>query len=139
MNMDSKQLNRIKELSGLITEGEDKTLTPSPLDGRRKQSVINYIYNKVVEKKFDGIFRDEYWEPIKKFFHELNEKSIDYELEETNYFRNKDNDTNMPNGKIFKFNLLHTDVDGKQKKIPARITATFTEKDMGPYDLTLTF
>jgi hypothetical protein len=109
----------------------------SAIDGKSKQSAINAIY-KVQGNTFRGIFRDEYWTPVNKFFKDLSTAGINHYIDKTEY-RKDENGT--PNAKAWDLVFEFKNDKGKPAVIHGKIIAAGAGSQKDPldaYDLVLT-
>ncbi len=94
-----------------------------------KQSIINNLHKLLKKNNIEGRYHDEYWAGIKKLEKLLQEFGVDYELQDTPmYFKHIDSNTNLPNGKRYKYNINFTDNKGKTYQIPLIVTCNFVGK-----------
>jgi len=73
----------------------------SPIDGKDKRAAVKWLYNNVV-KNTGGFFKDDYWQPINKFFKDVRELGIDIELLDNKYHHNSEG---VPNSKSWTFRI----------------------------------
>lgn len=112
----------------------------NPLDGNTKKQVRKELY-RIINPLIQGVFRDECWHPISLIYKALSNHGVDYGIEDSKYYQNEGNMTGCPNGKRWDYHVSW-EKDGKEVKIPMRITAFFcgsVADPMDAYDMTVTF
>lgn len=77
--------------------------------------------NKLLKKHTQGYFNDENWRPIHKTFKELDNHSIDYSIEKTQYGKTPDGN---PNSKTWEVEIEFTNNKSRNTKIYCRIVAS---------------
>jgi len=92
----------------------------NPLNGFRKAKAINVV-NKILRKHTSGFFTDEYWKPIQETWSELTKEGIDYELDKTQYFKDKEGN---PNRKEWYFTVYFINNRGKKNTLYGLIVAS---------------
>jgi hypothetical protein len=132
-----KKANAILDLRvNLIKEGIDNKYS-------NKKQIANAILTILKEEKIEGRYTDEHWGAINKLTSVLNKYGIDYDLESANYGHNTEFKTELPNYKVYVFNISVMDKMGKTHILPLRVTCAFvgntgTMTD-GTYELTYYF
>ena len=109
-----------------------------------KRQIANAINNILSQEKIEGRYTDEHWSGISKLTSVLNKYGIEYNLESANYgHNNTEFKTELPNYKVYLFNISVTDKMGKTHILPLRVTCAFVGKTGtmtdGVYELTYYF
>jgi len=108
-----------------------------------KRQIANAINNILSQEKIEGRYTDEHWGGISKLTSVFNKYGIDYSLESANYGHDTEFKTELPNYKVYIFNVSVTDKMGKTHILPLRVTCAFVGKTGtmtdGVYELTYYF
>lgn len=123
------------KLKSLINEEDVRR---NPLDGKTKVSAKNYIYNKIIKSRFNGIFHDSFWSPIQDFFKEIRAMGIDFEVNDQVYTKDE---RGNPSSKKWYCVVSFKDKLGKVKYIQMTVTAFGAGSVKDPldrYDVTVT-
>jgi DNA-directed RNA polymerase subunit RPC12/RpoP len=102
----------------------------SPISDMDKRRAVKWLYNNVV-KNTNGLFKDEYWEPINKFFKDIRDMGIDIELVGNKYHHN---DNGTPDSKWWRFRIQFTTDKYKVGIINGIITAHGAGSVQNPLD-----
>ena len=107
---------------------------------RNSETTIRQILKN---ENIEGRYTDEHWGGVTKLTDVFNKHGIDYDLEDTKYQHNNDFKSQLPNSKVYTYNINVMDNNGKQHILPLRVncafvgnTGTMTDKT---YELTYYF
>jgi len=93
-----------------------------------KKTIVNALLNILNTEGVEGRYTDEHWEGINKLTNTFNKYGIEYELQSAKYEHNNDFKTNLPNIKIYVFNVTVMDKMGKQYILPLKVSCAFVGK-----------
>lgn len=97
-----------------------RVLVASTLDGMTKQRAARKV-NEVLSRHTKGFFRDEDWSNVKRVWDALAAEGIDYTI--TNTFYDKDQNTQVPTSKTWRFEIEFQNDRGRPMKLYGVLTA----------------
>lgn len=122
----SDKLENIKRVN-LLNEQRTAMVKEGALDNKfsSKRTIIDNIYNILKADGVEGRYKDEYWLGVTKLKEVLAKYGIDYDLVDAKYEHQQDANTQLPNSKIYVFNLTVMDKMGKQHVLPLKVSCAF--------------
>jgi hypothetical protein len=138
------KLKNIKKVN-LLVESRIGILKESVIDNKysNKSTIVNVLNKILKNENIEGRYTDEHWGGVTKLTDVFNKHGIDYDLEDTKYQHNNDFKSQLPNSKVYTYNINVMDNNGKQHILPLRVncafvgnTGTMTDKT---YELTYYF
>ena len=137
----SDKLENIKRVN-LLREQKTAMLKEGALDNKfsSKKTIIDNIYKVLESENVQGRYTDEYWLGVTKLKDVLNKYGIEYDLINSKYEHQQDANTQLPNSKVYLFNLTIMDKMGKQHVLPLKVSCAFVGRtgtmEDGKYELT---
>jgi hypothetical protein len=115
-----KQIKLLKEESG-NEDGLNYKFTT-------KQSIISALYKLLESEKIENIYTDEYWVGITKLEGVFKKHNIDYDMISADYLYDKNSNSDLPNRKVYVFNVKVNNKEGKEFILPLKVTCAFIGK-----------
>ena len=109
---------------------------PNPLVDMNRQQATRRLY-KMIGRIPDGFFRDNSWRPIHEIFKVFRKNGIEYEITDTEYWKNEEGE---PAGKKWKIEIASTNTRGRPQPIYGTITAAGAgtiDDPLAMYDVTV--
>lgn len=131
----------------LLVESRNVMLKEGNLDGKYgdKRGISKGLYALLTAASIEGRYTDEYWEGVTKLVSVFKNNGIEYDLVSAKYEHNHADivKTNLPNSKVYVFNITVVDKVGRDQVLPLRVNCAFVGKtgtmEDGVYELTYYF
>jgi hypothetical protein len=122
----SDKLKNIKKVN-LLREERVAILKEGVLDNKflSKKAMTDNIYKILKVEGVEGRYTDEYWLGVSKLKEVLNKYGVEYNLVSATYEHQSGTNTQLPNAKIYIFELTIMDKMGKQHVLPLRVNCSF--------------
>lgn len=122
----SDKLENIKRVN-LLREQRTAMVKEGALDNKfsSKKTIIDNIYKILESESVQARYKDEYWLGVTKLKEVLAKYGIEYDLIDAKYEHQRDANTQLPNSKIYVFNLTVMDKMGKQHVLPLKVSCAF--------------
>lgn len=114
---DLQAFNKVYDKISIIQEADLRETT--------KATTIKNLYRLLAQNHVEGRYHDEHWEGPRKLEKVLSDYGVDYELETTRYIKHPDYATQLPNAKIFIYNVKITDQKQQEHIVPLRVNCSF--------------
>jgi hypothetical protein len=141
-----RRMDKLKSIKNANILAENTYISlKENIDGKfsNKKSITNALYKMLQDEHVEGRYTDENWQGVRNLIGALNRYDIDYELVNSEYQRNRDSDTHLPNKKVYLFNIKVLDSNGQQHMFPLQVTCAFVGRtgtmEDGTYELTYYF
>ena len=115
--------------------------TPTPIDGKSKQSAKNFLYNKVKPFTHNRLYKDDYWQGPKEVFGAFDQLGLNWQIDKSEYRKGEKRMAQNPMldySKVWYLTIWFDNNRGKQQKINGYVTAAgagSVEDPLDKYDL----
>jgi hypothetical protein len=127
MRKSDKKANMLKV--NLLVENRNALLKESVLDGKfgDKRGIAKAIYKLLEDSSVEGRYKDEYWLGVNKLRAVFVDNGIEIDLVSAKYEHNNSDvvNTQLPNSKVYVFEITVMDKVGREQKLPLRVMCAF--------------
>ena len=120
-----------------LTE-QRKESTGLGADGLSKARLKTLLY-KETSKCTKGIYKDRYWQGVKCIWDAFDKLNLNWHITKSDY-KNYNKMSEMPDAKVWEFEIIWDDNKGKHKKMGGNVTASgagSVEDPLDRYDVTM--